>query len=422
MRMIDEIIRQASANEYNIPIFGYDEWQDLKAQFKTEGELHDGVDTILPAIQRWIANEKPALPIVRPTVEEMEKCFNSLLNMKWKNSVRTVELDTVRNKFDEQVDISHVVSCGHNFNSVSNHFQCDNRYTCGHATAESSQWAWDNPFSSRTRSMLLYLWREFKDEPSPIDEDKYRCMFRLSGYVATQFKPAVAKTIYEMESAKKVIDISCGWGDRLAGFYTSSRTEEYLGCDPNKESYEIYKKQCIAYEELLQSPLFPEEVVFEDHGDWFEVKGHKRVRIYNRPAEDIDWDTVCETKHDLMFTSPPYFGIEKYAEGSDCEDMQSWKRYDEYDTWRDTFFYPVMDAMQRNCHKVMINIVDPLVKGKRNYIEKDIRARYGIADIVGMPIAKRPLSDDNTTNYSVDTDEGEKRVTFIEPIYVLDKP
>ena len=123
-----------------------------------------------------------------------------------------------------------------------------------------------------------------------------------------------------------------------------------------------------------------------------------------------------------MFTSPPYFGIEKYAEGSDCEDMQSWKRYDEYDTWRDTFFYPVMDAMQRNCHKVMINIVDPLVKGKRNYIEKDIRARYGIADIVGMPIAKRPLSDDNTTNYSVDTDEGEKRVTFIEPIYVLDKP
>ena len=63
MRMIDEIIRQASANEYNIPIFGYDEWQDLKAQFKTEGELHDGVDTILPAIQRWIANEKPLLPI-----------------------------------------------------------------------------------------------------------------------------------------------------------------------------------------------------------------------------------------------------------------------------------------------------------------------------------------------------------------------
>ena len=52
----------------------------------------------------------------------MENCFNSLLNMKWKNSVRTVELDTVRNKFDEQVDISHVVSCGHNFNSVSNHF------------------------------------------------------------------------------------------------------------------------------------------------------------------------------------------------------------------------------------------------------------------------------------------------------------
>lgn len=413
--MIDEIIRQASDNPFKVPMFSWEEWQELKEANKTEGERHDGVEVIMPAIRKWIAEEKPLLPISRPDIDEMARCFSNLQNSDWRNSVRTdIDPETVQNKFGEKVEISYALSCGHNFNSVSNHFHCDNRYTCGHTTAESSQWAWDNPYSSRTHSMLLYLWREFKGERDPIDEHKYRAMFRLSGYVATQFKPSVAKTLYEYENARKVIDISCGWGDRLAGFYTSRLTEEYLGCDPNKESYEIYKKQCLAYEELLQSPLFPEEVTFEDHGDWFEVKGNKRVRIYNKPAEDIDWDTVCETKHDLMFTSPPYFGIEKYAEGTDSEDMQSWKRYNEYNTWRDTFFYPVMDAMKRNCDKVMINIVDPVVKGKRNYIENDIRERYGIDEIVGMLISKRPTGDMDS-HYLV----GEKKLNFIEPIYVL---
>ena len=33
-----------------------------------------------------------------------------------------------------------------------------------------------------------------------------------------------------MTNAKKVLDTSCGWGDRLAGFFTSD-AEEYIGCD-----------------------------------------------------------------------------------------------------------------------------------------------------------------------------------------------
>ena len=40
--------------------------------------------------------------------------------------------------------------------------------------------------------------------------------FRLGTYIATQFKPVVAKAIYQMTNAKRVLDTSCGWGDRLA--------------------------------------------------------------------------------------------------------------------------------------------------------------------------------------------------------------
>jgi hypothetical protein len=414
--MKDNIIDYCN-NPYKVPMFTHKEWHDIRARNTHPDDQHTGSVWFMEQVKDYVSNHKPLLPIKRPTINEMSDSFNKLLNSNSKSNLKkNLDPTTVRNKFDEKVEVKYAMSCGHNFNDVSNHFHCDNRYTCGHATAASSQYAWDNPYSSRFHSMMLYLFREFKGETSPIDEQKYRAMFRLSGYVATQFKPSVAKTIYETEGARKVIDISCGWGDRLAGFYTSNNTSEYLGCDPNTESYELYKKQCVAYEELLQSPLFPVETTFTDHGDWFEVTGSKRVRIYNKPAEDMDWDNICDGQYDLMFTSPPYFGIEKYAEGSASEDDQSWKRYNQYDQWRDTFFYPVMDAMKKHCKKVMINIVDPVVNGKRNYIEKDIIDRYGIDYVVGMMISKRPNSSDMSDHYRVEDD---KKLNFIEPIYVI---
>lgn len=416
--MTDKII-DYTHNEFRIPIFSFDEWKDIRERNQHPDDQHVGSVWFMEQMKDYLATNKPPLPISRPSKYEMADSFHKLLESDYKSNIKK-DLDptTVRNKFDEPVRVKYAMSCGHNFNPVSNHFHADNRYTCGHATCESSKWAWDNPHTSRCHSMLLYLFRSFKGEEASIDEHKYRAMFRLSGYVATQFKPSVAKTVYEKEGAKKVIDISCGWGDRLAGFYASNNTTEYLGCDPNTDSYNLYKEQCKAYENLLESPLFPKEVTFEDHGDWFECVGEKRVRIYNKPAEDIDWDTVCETEHDVMFTSPPYFGIEKYAEGSDSEGNQSWKRYNEYTGWRDTFFFPVMDAMQKHCKKVMINIVDPVVKGKRNPIEADMRERYGFQYIAGMMLSKRPNSHDMDNHYLVD---GEKKLNFIEPIYVLDK-
>lgn len=417
MRNIDKIIADASNNDYNIPMFGYQEWQDLKAEFVSEGELHPGLDIILPAIHRHISTNKVPMPITRPTHEEMVASFHSLQRVDIRKHINTdFEPDRVVNKFNEKVDVTHTISTTHVHNLLSGRWHNDNRYKCAHVGSACSYDVWnDEELTKRFRSMFLYLWREFKNETNAIDLTKYRSMFRLSGYVATQFKPLVAKCIYDNYQAKKVIDISCGWGDRLAGFYCS-KADEYLGCDPNGASYELYKEQCKAYEEILATPLFPVEVKFEDHGDWFEITGNKRVRIYNRPAEDIDWSTVADEKHDLMFTSPPYFGIEKYAEGQDDEHNQSWKRYSEYDVWRDTFFYPVMDSMKEVCDKVFINIVDPVVKGKRHPIEADINRRYGISEIVGMKMSRRPITRKDTEDkFVVDG----KAVDFIEPVYII---
>jgi len=416
MRDIDSIVADAAKNKYNVPMFSYDDWQELKEEFANGDEKYPGIDAILPALHRYISKNKPPLPITRPTYEEMRDAFYAIQSADERQYFITdFEPDEVVNKFVEKMNVSSLIAVTHSHNGVSGYWHNENRYKCAHSTAPSTYEVWNSEKLEGMRTMFLYLWREFKGERSDIDEHKYRSMFRLAGYVATQFKPLVAKCIYDQYQAKKVIDISCGWGDRLAGFYCS-KAEEFIGCDPNGAAYELYKEQCVAYEDLLDTPLFPVKFKFTDHGDWFECIGNKRVRIFNRPAEDINWSEVADEKHDLMFTSPPYFGIEKYAEGQEDEDKQSWKRYNEYDVWRDNFFYPVMDQMKQVCNKVMINIVDPTVGGERHHIHKDIDSRYGIQDIIGMKMSRRPINRENTEDkFMVDG----KRLNFIEPIYII---
>ena len=83
-----------------------------------------------------------------------------------------------------------------------------------------------------------------------LSEKSYISAFRLGTYIATQFKPVVAKAIYDITNAKTVLDTSCGWGDRLAGFFASD-AEEYYGCDPNPNTYQRYQEQISSYNKLL---------------------------------------------------------------------------------------------------------------------------------------------------------------------------
>ena len=132
--------------------------------------------------------------------------------------------------------------------------------------------------------------------------------------------------------------MSMGWGDRLAGFYASKATS-YVGCDPNPQTFEVYKKQCMAYEEMLGC-LRPE--ISENINDgWWKCVGKKSVLMYNKPAEDIDWSEQKETM-DCVFTSPPYFSTELYNKGGEKEEDQSWSRYSEYNNWKEKFYLPML--------------------------------------------------------------------------------
>ena len=82
-----------------------------------------------------------------------------------------------------------------------------------------------------------------------LDEKSYISAFRLGTYIATQFKPVVAKAIYDITNVKTVLDTSCGWGDRLAGFFV--QTLKNIMAVTNTNTYEIYQHQISQYNKLL---------------------------------------------------------------------------------------------------------------------------------------------------------------------------
>jgi hypothetical protein len=137
--------------------------------------------------------------------------------------------------------------------------------------------------------------------------------FRLGTYIATQFKPTVARTIYEMTDAKTVLDTSMGWGDRLAGFWCTPSAKEYVGFDPNPNTFEIYKEQCLFYHKLCGGGSY--QVVNEGSNNYWEfTSDNKHVQIIREASEDVSW-WAWENYFDMVFTSPPslYLSVEKYG-------------------------------------------------------------------------------------------------------------
>jgi hypothetical protein len=235
----------------------------------------------------------------------------------------------------------------------------------------------------------------------------------LSAYIATQFKPQVAKLLYEISNAKTVFDSSCGWGDRLAGFYCSS-AEQYYGTDPNDQTYLKYFEQCIEYEKL-----YGEKPKTTFTNEYFIVEGKKRVEIHRKPAEDFDYSILPPI--DCAFTSPPYFATEKYNTDGKHSDEQSWSRYQTYEQWRDGFYLPVnrktFASLSDNGFQ-FVNIMDPKIKTTRYYASDDliddmIKNGANFCGQLGMRIMQRPKNVENL-------DEFMKKV-YIEPVWTFSK-
>ena len=371
------------ADENRLPIMDQQQFETVTNDIGKEQFRIDLAD--------YIEEHRPKFPLKEISYEVMRQCFKSLQKQDVWEYVKPVEQleKNVKEKYDDyKYNFKDhglgIIDAPSIFNDVSNYFHQHLRLNCGSFGFKAPIEVWEKGSAIDIWRCLGPIWRgingmkpvmvDGREElrGGKLDDKSYMSAFRLGTYIATQFKPNVAKTIYQMTNAKRVLDTSCGWGDRLAGFFTSD-AEEYIGCDPNPNTFKQYLKQVETYNSFLPKP--------------------KKVTLYNCGAEDLPWDKIDNI--DCAFTSPPYFSTERYNEGGEKEENQSWFKFDEYSKWRDDFYLPVAQKSFERSKHMFVNIMDPNIKNKRYYSSDELvdSLKDNFVGQIGMRIMQRPKSD-----------------------------
>lgn len=191
---------------------------------------------------------------------------------------------------------------------------------------------------------------------------------------AVNFPPLTAKYLYERytESFKdqeqiNIYDPSSGWGGRLLGALSvdDSRNIHYIGTDPNTDHN-----------------THDNRTKYHEFADFFNTKTYRAIglfpkthtyQIFQHGSEEIHNDNDFQKykgKLDLIFTSPPYFAKEAYSE----DDAQSYKKFSQYDLWRDGFLRKTLETCAeylRNDRYLLWNIADAVFDGDMLPLEQD---------------------------------------------------
>lgn len=178
-------------------------------------------------------------------------------------------------------------------NTSSDYFFQSERIFASQHNKPSPYEVWTTP--RLKEKVISYAKRLYKtDEPR---DWQIRAAIRLYYAWCPQFPVRVARELYKKVGARNVLDFCAGWGDRLAAFLSLEGTISYTGIDCNRDL-----KKC--YDSMLRT--------FEHN---------KQVKMIYDYAESCEWRSH---KVDTIFTSPPWYKLEKYKNGNNSSSLESW--------------------------------------------------------------------------------------------------
>ena len=153
---------------------------------------------------------------------------------------------------------------------------------------------------------------------------------------------------------------------------------------------------------------------------------------------NVDFTKYNDT-FDTVFTSPPYFNVERYS----YDDTQSWVKYKEINEWNEHFLQRTLKNLWCSVKSggyLLVNISDVYTNSKwsteRGWLEicnpmNNFLSTFSDSEYqgcIGMELAKRPNSGGAGTAKSKDyTEEALKKTeetkdkTFCEPIWIWKK-
>jgi len=205
------------ADENKLPIMDQQQFETVtndigKEQFRLD-------------LAEYIAEHRPKFPLKKISYEVMRQCFKSLQKQDVWEYVKPVEQleKNVKEKYDDyKYNFKDhglgIIDAPSIFNDVSNYFHQHLRLNCSSFGFKAPIDVWQNGTAKDIWRCLGPIWRGINGmKPVEVDgktelrggvlnDKSYISAFRLGTYIATQFKPNVAKTIYQMTNAKRVLD------------------------------------------------------------------------------------------------------------------------------------------------------------------------------------------------------------------------
>jgi len=380
------------------------EWAYIKETF----DRPDIQETLVEILKDY------ELPTQELTIKDAYKDFMKLKGIQWPDYLKESEwYARSEYKWPLTKKIIRRINRG---NDASNYFQQYNRWSVDGTISPGPVRTWGNP-----KFMYTLLGSLFTLEVEKVDRGTLRSCIGLRKYICSQFKPNVAKSIYDMFKAENILDFSMGWGDRLAGFYASDYGKHYVGIDPRKENHPIYNEQSEFYEK---------------HLGFFEHE--RKSEFHCSPAEEFDFSQY-DNHFDLVFTSPPYFNVERYS----YDDTQSWVRYKDIDDWNTEFLQKTLNNLWRSIKSggyLLVNISDvnasskgrkakgwlPICDPMNDFLDTFKDSEY--KGCVGYEMAKRPncigvgtAKVTEETNRKPEYILPDKEGLFGEPIWIWKK-
>lgn len=329
----------------------------------------------------WEKTREYPVPTVKITLDEVFEDFKELKTLDTKPLIKTGELFS-RYDYKWELGNKYIDSCNIG-NKSSNYFHQDLRYKCDSINSPSPWRNWnDKKFFFTLCNALWSL------KVKEVTSDTLRSCIALRKYIASQFRPSAAKAIYDHFKAKTVLDFSSGWGDRLSAAMASKTVKEYVGIDPNKELYTGYQQQ-------------------------IRLFSNKDIMNIFLPAEE-GVQTLKNFSPDLIFTSPPYFIIERYSKDS----SQSWQRYKKLDAWLENFLFKTLldswDILKSGGH-MAINISDVYCNHTINRICDPMN------DFISTLKGAKKIENTNYRMSKRINSKSDKKGIFVEPIWCWEK-
>jgi hypothetical protein len=199
----------------------------------------------------------------------------------------------------------------YNINVLSDLFQEEQRISSlvgKHETSVLDEWSEVN---IRSPEFIYEALKKYKGVLNPyiLREEFYNLTRALE---PTSFRPTVVKALFSILGARRILDMSSGWGDRLLGAISvEQHIQYYVGVDPN------YKLQP-GYSQMINT-------LAKDKSKFIMIESPFETAVLPQRAN----------KFDCIFTSPPYYDYEKYGDGKDS----SITNYPEFESWIVDFLF-----------------------------------------------------------------------------------